>query len=259
MIMDASWSRSLKITLRACRRSEIPAIVTLTNSAFAKSELQLRLTPGADKYPENLYNYSILKYRKRLVEKGMRLMLTEDADTGELVGFAVWQISGDCTLAKQWAREEAWWLPVERQLLDLEDKYFRYVTNRSIDYCFRDELIEHMHKNFDDLSACLHLVVLTVPSKHERKGIGRAMVRWGLDLAREEGLPVGLESTLAGKNLYDAENFKIFKFNTLGEGTPSKLTIPVMLWESENGKWLVEDGSGYWVVKTAAYGQAVRS
>jgi len=112
----------------------------------------------------------------------MRLILAEDVDTGELVGFAVWQISGRCALAKRWAREEPWWLPVERQLLDLEVKYFRYVTNRCIDYCFKDELIENMHKNFDDLSACLHLVVLTVPSKHERKGIGRAMVRWGLDL-----------------------------------------------------------------------------
>ena len=70
---------------------------------------------------------------------------------------------------------------------------------------------------------------------------------------------MGLESTLAGKNLYDAENFKVFKYNTLGEGTPSRLTIPVMLWEPENRKWLVEDGSGHWEVKTTAYGQAVRS
>lgn len=51
--------------------------------------------------------------------------------------------------------------------------------------------------------------------KYQRKGIGRLLVQWGIDVAESLGLPVYLESTQGGLPLYEAVGFEKLTHETL--------------------------------------------
>jgi GNAT superfamily N-acetyltransferase len=49
--------------------------------------------------------------------------------------------------------------------------------------------------------------VKTLP-EHHRKGAGTALLRWGVELADREGLPIRLEATPYGLGLYEKFGFE---------------------------------------------------
>lgn len=53
------------------------------------------------------------------------------------------------------------------------------------------------------------LNAITVDEEHRRKGIGKALVQWGIDRANEEGKQVWLIATTDGKRLYDSMGFSL--------------------------------------------------
>ncbi|KAF2474791.1 uncharacterized protein BDR25DRAFT_184733, partial [Lindgomyces ingoldianus] len=44
---------------------------------------------------------------------------------------------------------------------------------------------------------------------YQRKGVGRMLLQWGIKQADEEGLPLYIEGTLAGKLLYEQLGFTV--------------------------------------------------
>ncbi|KAF3921873.1 hypothetical protein AA313_de0209924 [Arthrobotrys entomopaga] len=48
----------------------------------------------------------------------------------------------------------------------------------------------------------LHLNILVVDPKYQRRGIGEALVRWGVNKAIKENIPSTLEASRAGKKVY---------------------------------------------------------
>lgn len=57
----------------------------------------------------------------------------------------------------------------------------------------------------------LDLSVLVVHSAHQGRGVGRQLLSWGLQEATRLGLPCFLESSAAGKALYDKSGFKVIE------------------------------------------------
>jgi GNAT superfamily N-acetyltransferase len=60
--------------------------------------------------------------------------------------------------------------------------------------------------NYHQCTIALDLLA-TLPT-HQRRGLARAHIKWGLDLADREGLLVFLESTPSGEKLYERLGFK---------------------------------------------------
>ncbi|KAM0745793.1 acyl-CoA N-acyltransferase [Meredithblackwellia eburnea MCA 4105] len=51
------------------------------------------------------------------------------------------------------------------------------------------------------------LEILSIHPDHQRMGVGRVLLQWGLDAADSDGVPVYLDATPAGIPMYNAFNF----------------------------------------------------
>jgi predicted N-acetyltransferase YhbS len=75
-----------------------------------------------------------------------------------------------------------------------------------------------------------YLKVLAVHPGYQRKGVGAALVDWGIKHARARGEKVYLEATPFGKGLYLKKGFKTVGELHVGvEG--DEVRLPCMLWD----------------------------
>jgi ribosomal protein S18 acetylase RimI-like enzyme len=93
-----------------------------------------------------------------------------------------------------------------------------------------------------------YLGLLGVDPKYQRRGIGAKLVKHGFSIAREGGLPMALEATVAGRGLYSRLGFKTIQRLRVG---PLSEEIVAMLWEPESlkGRWLEEEEEAGGTVK----------
>lgn len=120
---------------------------------------------------------------------------------------------------------------LERALLNLENRYLALASpDRSVDL----QRLEHYTLAsaedcfpFDDYPELWFLDSLAVDPAHQRRGIGQQLVEWGLQQARQEQVPVGLEASLKGSGLYKRLGFRTVNRMELLPG----LTVEAMLWQ----------------------------
>lgn len=67
-----------------------------------------------------------------------------------------------------------------------------------------------------------YLDLLMVDPSHQRKGLGRKLVRYGLELADEEGVCASVIGSEAGDGLYTSCGFEAVGRMQEGEGNPLK-------------------------------------
>lgn len=72
---------------------------------------------------------------------------------------------------------------------------------------------------------------LAVHPDHQRQGIGRKLVEWGLAQALQESVPVGLEASSKGTRLYEQ-----LEFRTINQVDWEGVTITAMLWDKPVAK-----------------------
>jgi GNAT superfamily N-acetyltransferase len=86
----------------------------------------------------------------------------------------------------------------------------------------------------DDLMRLLVLSLLCVHQDHQRQGIGKSLVRWGLRQSEALGLPVHLEASPEALPLYQSLKFQIIDTVVIGaEDWDGKFErrYTVMLWK----------------------------
>jgi GNAT superfamily N-acetyltransferase len=69
---------------------------------------------------------------------------------------------------------------------------------------------------------------------HQRKGVGKLLVQWGIQIAEQLGLPIYLESTNAGQPLYESQGFETLKHETVVHkpavtGQTEDVVVPLMV------------------------------
>jgi len=133
---------------------------------------------------------------------------------------------------------------MERYLLGWEEYYEQKLLQRAVDpkalemYASLQQF--SVYKTLDEY---WYLGLLGVDPKYQRRGIGAKLVEHGFSIAREGGLPIALEASVAGKGLYSKLGFKTIqktRIRSLSE------EIVTMLWEPESlkGRWLGEEEGG---------------
>ncbi|KAI9660536.1 MAG: hypothetical protein M1821_009887 [Bathelium mastoideum] len=232
--------------VRPATRADIYDVGTLADVTFQDDAFWRSLTPGMYDYPNDRTRFYRLRTRGRAVMEGGCVSLVvvtdeQDADWSgreKLAGYAFWQRQGTSEQARKWQREP-WGARLNRALLWAEMQYERYVVNRAMDFKIWDEVMTM----FAALKAPLvaehwHTLVLGVAPQYRRRGAGRLLLDWGLQRAREEGVPVLLEATPQGVPLYEKAGFKRV-LAVRARQFPSFVSTN-MIWEPEGreGDWL---------------------
>ena len=138
---------------------------------------------------------------------------------------------------------------IERYLLGWEEYYEQKMLQRAVDPKALEMYASlKQFSVYKALDQYWYLGLLGVDPKYQRRGIGAKLVKHGLSIAREGGLPIALEATMAGKGLYSKLGFKTIQKLRIGALSED---IVAMLWEPESlkGKWLEEEEDGITKIK----------
>ncbi|KAJ9611638.1 hypothetical protein H2200_004822 [Cladophialophora chaetospira] len=222
--------------LRRAGFSDLSNAARTCSLAFDDDVLFGRLIhPYRKSYPRDVDKYW---YRRFVVDfwdwSHVFLVTTEpavDKRGGIVTGFAHWS-----RIAPGWRENYragwglAWWDP--RRLLE---PIFRLLTristflspNRAASK--EDELIiERSYDYLDhiwtgDRSESWYLECLAVHPDHQKKGHGRALVEWGLEQARKEGIACSVIAADGKERFYQACGFDVGPVGRAGEGEGNPL------------------------------------
>ncbi|KAJ5130002.1 uncharacterized protein N7515_006041 [Penicillium bovifimosum] len=196
-----------RTSLRPACAQDLPALADLAAQAMLEDELFAHICPHRyEHYSDFRYGF-LRRLKKRLVTPGyvMIVAVENEGPHSELI-------------------------PLERKLLDLEDRYLALVyPDRSVD----PHRLEHYTASlvdcfpFSKYPELWFLATVAVDPGSQRRGIGRQLVQWGLHQALDEKVPVGLEASVKGTALYEKLGFQRVNTVELIPGLP----IRAMLYE----------------------------
>ncbi|KAF1850651.1 acyl-CoA N-acyltransferase [Cucurbitaria berberidis CBS 394.84] len=188
--------------IRLATPSDEPAIVSACTAAFFDEALFGRVIhPHRHEYPEDVEIFWHEQIRHSWREPNNKILVAITIEKGEekVVGVAVWQRQGDDEGRKK----------VEAEWVDVGPDAFRPLpstVNRAIDpnkrTILEDSYPYYSHhwspsKNSIPRSRNWYLSLCCVHPSYEHRGLGRELVHWGLERAREEGVHA---SVLASHN-----------------------------------------------------------
>ncbi|KAJ6788771.1 hypothetical protein PWT90_03322 [Aphanocladium album] len=194
----------MPLHMREATEADTDAIARLARAAFdpatdaiARNLFPVRLQAAA---PSSAEDPAIAwrRTRKGIKMKTERILLmvvTDDALDGKVVGFSMWEEP----LREGHEGESMTKGVVPCPTLDEEAyKQLRTVSE--------DATIAFLGK--DGSKHMWYLDYLGVDPEHQRRGIGKMLLNWGLDKAREENRDTYLIATPAGLPLYQAVGFE---------------------------------------------------
>lgn len=142
-------------------------------------------------------------------------------------------------------------IELERYLLSWESWYETTFFDRASE---PERYKAYAALGHDELYAPLgpfwNLGLLAVSPRHQRRGVGAKMLQYIQAIANEENVPVSLEASEVGKELYLKCGFKVINYVEYTEG----LWDIDMVWEPKHleGKFLEETEEGKFKIKTTS-------
>ena len=218
---------------RPATAADFPAIADIALAAFWDDELYAFTNPHHVQYPHHFRDSFLRRFQSRYWTPGHVFFVaeTEDADieqeavqgsSKQVIGFALWLLehgTGSKSALKN-SPGNSWLGVLERGLCRLRDAY--------VDFLGMDKSLERAnlaiwegrqasggldtfvatHARTEPAVGYYKLRNLCVHPSWQRKGVGGLLIRWGLDRAGEEGVPVVLSSSEMGAGLYSREGFR---------------------------------------------------
>ena len=178
----------------------------------------------------------------------------------EVIAYARWQRHGSGEKARKWQREwgGGWWDGLNRALMRFEAKYQQTwpfsLSEQTFDHAHFGSIVHVLGEPWDPdvFGECWELLALYTHNKWQRRGLGKQLMEWGKERAREEGVPVIVQGSPVGGVVYRAAGFKEVGVLGLGQvGGFDELEFggEVMrrwCWEPEK-KYVKEGTVGRWV------------
>ncbi|KAJ5738201.1 acyl-CoA N-acyltransferase [Penicillium malachiteum] len=210
--------------IRRIQPSDIPIIAQIAATEYFDSELNAYLCPHRHRYPDHVTRRFIQMITGRYlnprsvgfvaiakpasgssnqtpVAYAQFIRLGEDASAKEL-------ISSQSSLLRTL---ETWWFKLYTKVLNLIS------PDRSLDHGAMSTFLasakkcEEIYWENPEMKSKYgnrwHAQSVVVSSSHQRKGIGRRLMQEVLSRARSEGVPVGLEASVDGEQLYRSLGF----------------------------------------------------
>lgn len=185
----------MAIEVREAREDDMPRIFEITSLAFQRNE------PFWDAWWPQHWTADGRKagaerFKQTMKDPFAKYMKAVDSSTGEILGMAKWMIY-DNRLPEPDAAETGHWLSED------EEKYATYMAG--IFLVERNAAIQRTKGNLVSLD------VLAVDPAYQRKGVGHALVQWGVNKGDEMGVECVVESSVFGKGLYEKHGYVFVK------------------------------------------------
>jgi ribosomal protein S18 acetylase RimI-like enzyme len=237
-----------EIVYRWASREDIPSIAKVLHANLLDFELHDHFAPDRKARSDEFYVFVLNRVRKFFVQPNCRYMVAERTNlnisglpqTGESVGFSAWEAHGDDnTIATEWSRTKSGWLSaLESRLVQVELFYNQNFQGNVINYGDFIRTIDLLHASYetlDSLRSNMHLQFLMVaPAWQKGHGIGRRLLQWGLDVAKQLRLPVVLESSLAGYEFYLKHGFRLLTTVRIDTKPEKAYDMPIVVYDTQS-------------------------
>ncbi|KAF2213298.1 hypothetical protein CERZMDRAFT_96957 [Cercospora zeae-maydis SCOH1-5] len=239
-----------QIVLRWATRADIPSILEVLHANLLHFELHDHIAPERRQHPEEFARFLIRRIKLFFIKPETRYMVAETSAAAidgtqqtSIIGFSTWEAQGnENPLGRRWRQQRASWTDaLEASLVNLDLIYYRYFLNRIVDYQALAEIAKRLHapyENDDQLRNCLHLQFLMVdPAWHRAKGVGKRLLQWGMEAARQFDLPVVVESSLLGYEFYLKHGFTLFAKARIDIVPAKAYDMPIVVhWPEKKGQ-----------------------
>ncbi|KAI9733612.1 MAG: hypothetical protein M1834_003214 [Cirrosporium novae-zelandiae] len=201
--------------LRFAKRSDLQSIATVASRAFANQPIYHYFAPRHVEHKDEFRAVLLREIKERFATPGQVVMVAEEDDGNgkmKIAGYAIWiRIGGP----RKWHKDTLTnndGTELERSLLRAEAFY---VEKRGSDEIFISPNAQRFHEMAEEImkgaNICdnhWHLNTIAVSPLFQNQGIGAMLIDWGLESAKEEGVPVTLESTTITSKLYVKKGFR---------------------------------------------------
>ncbi|KAI8657991.1 N-acetyltransferase domain-containing protein [Fusarium keratoplasticum] len=231
---------SLKL-IRVSSIEELDQLIDLACEIWIDDPIFSCVVPGRRERPDQYRQVWQLLLRGEYSSPGAVVMVACDGSSSDIVdavGFAVWHRHGSSDTARSWQGDT-----LNKKLIRLGlllQWMYHFALGRSPEAVSTSHAKEIMTetRNAERLypDERWRLAFISVSPNHQRRGIGRKLVQWGLDRSEEEGVAAVLEASDAGKGLYEKMGFVEVGRMPFDEG---KKEEPVMIRETRESKKVV--------------------
>lgn len=230
--------------LQPLSEDDIDAYMVCASSAFLDDPLRKATFPPhlvdpAD--PGEEQRFRVTRMRKRLAEQsgGRAFKIEDPARPGVIAACSSWiapqkpgpdgagdaaekRVGRDVAVDRPKCANPVVW-DEQVRLLNLSKEN---IFGKSTDFWCMSVLYRHIGEH-GKADRCEDLAGLATHPDYQGNGLGAALVRWGLEQAEKDGLPVYLEATPAGAPLYKRLGFEVVEEHDLSrfitDGTEYKV------------------------------------
>ena len=203
-------SEPFTFTLRRAALSDIPCMASLAASAYLSSPRRDFLSPGCYAYlGEHTYGYS-QRIRYRMLSPRCASVIAISS-TGLPVGYAQFVRHGNDPAALEHERRGNTWGFAFTKLWLYARFAWDYLTFK--DRSASPQAMKLLMASGDfwrgEIPRRWHAQSVVVSPGHQRRGIGKALMEETMERSRKEGVPLGLEATPKGEQLYTKLGFEL--------------------------------------------------
>ncbi|KAK6525264.1 hypothetical protein TWF694_005410 [Orbilia ellipsospora] len=209
----------LKITTQRNASSKLTTrLLSIVTAAFANDDTFGWRYPNRKTYPSHFRRLFWRYLGAELLNPSVWVVVAYLRDENEEeipVGYATWQRMGKGAMEETEVKwRDCWLQSTERLLFSLQERVTSFVS--PID-CYKPAVnlmresfkeTEHYLATTPQFEKYLHLNILVVDPSYQRRGIGEALVKWGVKKARKDNIPSALEASVAGKKVYSKCGFE---------------------------------------------------
>jgi len=186
------------------------------------------LTDKLEEIPERVQQYATVIAHRLLNPRVVMVCAFKD---DRVVGYAMWRVPHAL-------RQETVFQMVYRKAVEAMDylekwlspprwrnnpRYIQYW--KTVSECADTFLHGNAHK-------CWYLMTLAVLPEFQRQQIGRQLIDWALDIARERGEKAYTEASEAGRGLYSKKGFQVVDYVFVrDQSSGEELGPPFMVWD----------------------------